>query len=139
MTTNYVLALVFLFAVSVVSVIAVRRKLKLDSKKAAPPPLTLGRFLTGPAVFAGLWANGYLFRRFWPNASIVAEIGVAVGFTICVLLFYRQHVPRDSTNLRSWWSVAKGLAGTALFAFENHVRLRTRIAPVGHGGSAPAS
>ncbi len=123
MTTRYVLAMVILFAVAVVSVIAMRRKLKLDSKKTVPPPLTLGRFLTALSVFAGLWVNGYLFRRFWPNASIAAEIGVAVGFTICVLLLYRKHIPRGSTNLRSCWRIAEGLAGTALFAVENHNRL----------------
>jgi tetratricopeptide (TPR) repeat protein len=123
MTTSYVLAIVILFAVAVVSVIAMRRKLKLDSQQVIPHPLTLGRFLTALSVFAGLWVNGYLFRRFWPNASIAAEIGVAVGFTICVLLLYRKHIPRGSTNLRSWWRIAEGLAGTALFAVENHNRL----------------
>jgi tetratricopeptide (TPR) repeat protein len=132
MTTMPILLLVLLFVLSFVIVMLVRRRAAPDVKEAAPP--TLSRFLTGLAIFGAVWANGFLFARFWPNMSLVVEIGVAGALVILILLLYRRLVPRSSAGKkRRWWEVIEYAGGILLFVLDTHWRYHKPPATVSSG------
>jgi tetratricopeptide (TPR) repeat protein len=89
----------------------------------APNPFKLSMVLTGLAIFGAIWANGFLFARFWPNASAFVEIWIAVALAMGIMLLYWWRVPRNpSSKKRSWWRVVDYSAGVVVFALETHSR-----------------
>jgi hypothetical protein len=132
MTTRLILMLLFLLVLPVAAATLIYRKSSRDAKDAAPP--TLSRFLTGLAIFGAVWANGFLFAKFWPNVSLLVEIGVAGALVILILLLYSRLVPRSSAvKKRPWWEIVEYFAGILLFALDTHWRYHSPSATVSSG------
>jgi hypothetical protein len=121
MTTRSILAIALLFGLPVViAIIVVRRKTRSGAEEA--PPLTFGRLLTGLLVLAAVWANGFVFARFWPHARVAVEIGVAVALTLCIRLLYWRRVPPSPTGTKRSWRRVVEYVGIVVFALETHSR-----------------